>query len=144
MHGLDDGIGVGVVEAYDLDSTNDARLANISTRGFVDTGNNVMIGGFILGHGNLNVQILIRAIGPSLGKFGVPDVLADPTLELVNSNGFPVATNDNWRDTQEAEIEATGIPPTNDLESAIVRSLTPDAYTAIVRGVNDGVRCWIG
>ena len=137
VRGNNGGTGVGLVEAYDLEPAADAQLANISTRGFVDSGDNVMIGGFILGNGSANARVLIRAIGPSLTAFGVPDALADPTLELHNNNGDIIAANDDWRDTQQAEIEATGIPPSDDRESAIVQTLAPGAYTAIVRGKNN-------
>ena len=136
VSGKNGGIGVGLVEAYDLDSAAAAHLANISTRGFVDTGDNVMIGGFILGNGSGNARVLIRAIGPSLIAAGVPNALADPILELHNSNGDIIAANDDWKDTQQAEIEATGIPPSDDRESAVVRTFVPGAYTSIVRGKN--------
>jgi len=134
VRGNNGGTGVGLIEAYDLNSAVDAQLANISTRGFVESGDNVMIGGFILGSGNTNARVLIRAIGPSLTPFGVPDALTDPTLELRNNNGALLAENDDWRDTQETEIAATGIPPSDNRESAIVQALPPSAYTAIVRG----------
>jgi hypothetical protein len=137
VRGSSDGTGVGLVEAYDLTSAAGAQLANISTRGFVDSGDNVMIGGFILGNGSANARVLIRAIGPSLAVFGVPNALGDPTLELHTNNGDIIAANDNWRDTQQAEIEATGIPPSDDRESAIIGTLAPGAYTAILRGKND-------
>src|SRR5207237_608368 len=100
-------------------------------------GVNVMIGGFILGNGSTNARVLIRAIGPSLTAVGVPNALTDPTLELHDSNGAIIAANDDWRDTQQAEIEATGIPASDDRESAIARTPTPGAYTAVVRGKND-------
>jgi hypothetical protein len=125
--------GVGLVEVYDLDQTVDSKLANISTRGSVGTGNNVMIGGTII-VGSNPTRVLVRAIGPSLTQFGVPGALADPVLELHGPNGFVTITNNNWRDTQEAEIIATGISPSNNLESAILVNLPPGAYTAIVRG----------
>jgi hypothetical protein len=99
----------------------------------VQTGNNVGIGGFII-TGSVPKRVLLRAIGPSLTHFGVPGVLADPVLELRGLSGLVSVNNDNWRDGQEAEIQATGIPPTNDLESAIVLRLDPGSYTAIVRG----------
>ena len=102
----------------------------------VQTGDNVGIGGFII-TGTASKRVILRAIGPSLSQFGVPNVLADPVLELHGPTGFTTITNDNWRDTQEAEIQATGIPPTNDLESAIVVTLNPGAYTGIVRGKNN-------
>jgi hypothetical protein len=101
----------------------------------VRTGDNVGIGGFII-TGSAPKQVILRAIGPSLTHSGIVDVLADPVLELHGPAGFATIINDNWRDTQQAEIQATGIPPTNDLESAIVVTLNPGAYTAIVRGKN--------
>ena len=125
--------GVGLVEIFDLDLTVDSKLANISTRGFVQTGDNVVIGGLIV-LGQDPLRVIVRAIGPSLP---LPGALGNPTLELHDGNGALIASNDNWRTDQEAEIIATGIPPSNDLESAIVRNLTPGNYTAIVRGVNN-------
>jgi hypothetical protein len=101
----------------------------------VQTGDNVGIGGFII-TGSAPKPVLLRAIGPSLTASGVPDALADTVLELHGPEGFVTITNDNWRDTQPLAIQATGIPPTNDLESAIVATLAPEAYTAIVRGKN--------
>jgi hypothetical protein len=95
-----------------------------------------MIGGAIL-RGTAMARVLLRAIGPSLTNFGVPNALPDPTLELHDGNGALIAANDNWRTAQEAEITATGLPPSNNLESAIVRDLLPGNYTAIVRGVNN-------
>jgi len=109
------------------------QAINLSTRMHVQTGDNIGVGGFIV-TGTAPKRVIIRAIGPSLSQFNVPTPLADPVLELHGPNGFATITNDNWRDTQEAEIIATGIPPTNDLESAIVVTLDPGAYTAIVRG----------
>ncbi|HEX7518067.1 MAG TPA: hypothetical protein VF345_12390 [Chthoniobacterales bacterium] len=135
VRGKNDATGIGLFEVYDLDQTVDSKLANISTRGFVDTGDNVMIGGTII-VGNDPARVLLRAIGPSLTNFGVPNALGDPTLELHDGNGALMASNDNWRSDQEAEIIATTIPPSNDLESAILRDLAPGNYTAIVRGVN--------
>ncbi len=136
MSGKNGTMGVGLVEVYDLDQAAAAtsKLANISTRGFVDTGDNVMIGGFIVGGGNGSARVIVRAIGPSLTQFGVSGALADPTLELHDGNGLTIASNDNWKDTQQVEIEATGIPPSNDLESAIVATLPSGAYTAVVAG----------
>jgi hypothetical protein len=133
VRGVNNGTGIGVVEAYDLDRTVDSKLANISTRGFVQTGDNVLIGGLIV-LGQNPLRVIVRAIGPSLPVSGA---LGDPTLSLYDSNGVLIAFNDNWRTDQESEIIATGIPPTNDLESAIVRDLAPAAYTAIVRGANN-------
>jgi len=133
VRGANDGTGIGVVEAYDLDQTVDSKLANISTRGLVQTGDNVLIGGLIV-LGQDPLRVIVRAIGPSLPVSGA---LADPTLELRDGNGGLLAFNDNWRSDQEAEIIATTVQPPNDLESAIVRNLPPGTYTAIVRGVNN-------
>ena len=102
----------------------------------VQTGNNVGIGGFII-TGNAPKHLLLRAIGPSLTHFNVPNVLADPVLELRGPGAFATIINDNWRDTQEAEIQVTGIPPTDNFESAIAATLAPGAYTAVVRGKNN-------
>jgi len=114
------------------------QLRNISTRGFVGTGDNVLIGGFILGgNGMVNQALLFRALGPSLTAFGVPGALQDPTLQLFNSSGVVIAFNDNWRDTQQSQIQATGLAPTDDRESAIYATLPAGAYTAIVRGANN-------
>jgi PKD repeat protein len=138
LRGKNNTIGTAVVEAYDLDSTNNSRLANLSTRGFVQTGDNILIAGFITGNRNTNINVLLRAMGPSIAS-QVPSALADPILELHDSNGTTLTTNDNWQDTQKTEIEQTGIPPGDPKESAIVRSLPPGAYTAIVRGADNGV-----
>ena len=133
VRGNNDAAGIGLLEVYDLDQTSGSTLANISTRGFVDTGDNVIIGGTII-TGNAPTQVLFRAIGPSLVNFGVPNALGDPTLEIHDGNGQLIAMNNNWRDDQEDQIIATGIPPSNDLESAIVGNFTAGNYTAIVRG----------
>ncbi len=127
--------GVGLVEAYDFDTTSTAKLANIATRGFVNTGDNVMIGGFIIG-GTEPANVLVRAIGPSLIPFGVQGALQATTLELHDSNGS-VISNEGWRSTQESEIQATTIPPSNDNEAAILATLVPGNYTAVVRGKNN-------
>jgi predicted outer membrane repeat protein len=134
MRGVSNGTGIGVVEAYDLDRTVDSKLANISTRGFVQTGDNVLFAGtIVVGQGSQ--KVIIRALGPSIG---VPGALADPTLELHDGNGALLEANDNWVDSpnKQAIIDST-IPPPNNLESAIVRTLTPANYTAIVRGGNN-------
>jgi hypothetical protein len=135
VRGRNDATGVGLFEVYDLARTVDARLANISTRGLVETSDNVMIGGTIV-VGNIPAKVLLRAIGPSLANFGVPNPLLDPTLELCDGNGALIAANDNWRTDQETEIVATGLPPSNNREAAILRDLLPGSYTAIVRGFN--------
>jgi hypothetical protein len=130
--------GVGIVEAYDLDAAASSLLANISTRGFVQGGNNVMIGGFILGNGTNPANLIVRAIGPSLTQFGITGAISDPTLELRDANGALVRGNDNWKTDQQSEIQATGLQPGNDLEAAVFATLSPAAYTAIVSGKNGG------
>jgi CSLREA domain-containing protein len=129
--------GIGVVEAYDLDQAAPSKLANISTRGFVDVDENVMIAGLTVIPGNgSNAKVLVRALGPTLGDFGVPGVVADPTLDLVSSNGTVLRSNNNWRTSQQSEIQAAGLGPAHDEEAALVELLPPAAYTAIVRGNN--------
>lgn len=124
--------GVGLVELFDLDQSGLTNLANISTRGQVGTGDNVMISGFIAG-GTQSAKMLVRALGPSLTALGVSGALQDPTLELHDQNGTALG-NDDWRSTQEAEIMATGAAPGNNKESAILATLAPGSYTAVVRG----------
>jgi uncharacterized delta-60 repeat protein len=135
VRGVNDGTGVGLIEAYDLDRTVNSKLANISTRGLVQTEENVLIAGTIV-LGQAPQRVLVRAIGPSLPVVGK---LEDPVLELRNGNGTLIRSNDNWRSDQEAEIIATTIPPSNDLESALIEILPGNgaAYTAIVRGVDN-------
>ena len=138
MSGKDGATGIGVIEVYDLDQTSDSKLANIASRGFVEAGDSVMIGGLIVGgNGTEDARILLRAIGPSLGNAGIVGALQDPTLELRDNNGELVRENDNWQDAQPAEIEATTIPPTDPAESAIIATLPPGNYTAVVRGKSD-------
>jgi probable HAF family extracellular repeat protein len=129
--------GTGLVEVYDLAPAATSKLANISTRGFVGSGDEVMIGGLIIsGDTGQSAKILVRAIGPSLTDFGVAGALPDPAMELRDNNGVLVASNDNWRSDQEAEIVATNLAPSRDRESGIIKTLTAGNYTAIVRGVN--------
>ena len=110
LSGVNATAGVGLVEIYDLDLTGGSELANISTRGFVDTGANVMIGGIIIGPGGLaDSSVPLRAIGPSLANSGIQDPLLDPMLELHDAQGVTVSINDDWEDTQKDEIEATGV-----------------------------------
>lgn len=133
VNGASGGSGLGLVEVYDLDQTSDSDLANISTRGLVGTGDNVLIGGFIILGGD-SPKVVIRALGPSLPLSGA---LANPTLELHNGNGMVIASNDDWRTDQPFAISATGLQPTNDAEAAIVSTLPPGSYTAIVRGADN-------
>lgn len=131
--------GVGLVEIYDTNQAASSQLANISTRGLVQTGANVMIGGFILG-GNNNTHVVVRGIGPSLAQAGIPDFLVDPTLELHDGNGSLLVSNDNWQDdaTSASQLTALGLAPQNAAESGIYRSLPPGAFTAILAGNNGG------
>jgi hypothetical protein len=131
------------VEAFDLDTTANSRLANISTRGFVQGGNNVMIAGTIV-LGPSAQRVVIRAIGPSLTGFGVPNALPDPILELHDASGTTLETNDDWVDSPNKQaIIDSGLAPTNNSESAIIRTLPGSTagvpYTAIVKGANNGV-----
>ena len=136
VRGVQNGTGVGLVEAFDLNSGADSRLANISTRGVVLTGTNVMIGGFIAGGGTGNTKVLLRAIGPSLSDDGVSNPLPDPTLRFVTGNGTVVAENDDWQDdpAQAEQIAATGVPPEHPAESALIATIPPGDYTATVAG----------
>jgi phospholipase/lecithinase/hemolysin len=113
------------------------KAANISTRGMVGTGQNVLIAGFIIS-GNQPKKVIVRALGPTLSTLGVSGVLADPSITIFNSSKVVVASNDNWRNTQETEIAASGFAPPNDLESAIIATLAPGSYTAVVSGKNSG------
>ncbi len=135
IQGHDSGEGIGLAEVYDLDPFTDSSLANISTRGFVNHNDGAMIAGLIL-RGSETGTIVARAMGPSLLSSGIADALADPTLELRDADGALIGANDNWKEN-EAAIRATGLPPGNDLESALVRTLPPGGYTAIVRGKNN-------
>jgi hypothetical protein len=132
--------GVALVEAYDLDQGVDSKLANISTRAFVSTGDNIVIAGFTLGNGDGDDRIVVRGIGPSLTAAGVPNALADPTLELRDSNGALLSANNDWQDdpAQAAELTAAGLAPTNNLESGIAVTLSPGPYTALLAGQNNG------
>jgi hypothetical protein len=139
LTGKNGGEGVGLLEIYDVDATASARLANISTRSFVNTSDGVMIGGFILGAGIRDSSVIVRALGPSLAKAGIDEPLADPTLELRDKNGTLVRSNDNWRESQESVLQNTGIAPNDDRESAVAATLSAGNYTAIVRGKNDAI-----
>jgi hypothetical protein len=144
LAGKNGGTGVGVVEVFDLAPGANSLLGNISTRGFVDINDNVLIGGFFVGGGAAdgNARVLVRALGPSLAGFGVQDALQDPVLELHDANGATIATNNNWQtndqtqQSQQSEVEATGLAPTNSLESAIVAVVPAGPLTAIVRGTS--------
>jgi hypothetical protein len=135
--------GVALVEVYDLDQAANSKLANISTRAFVGTGDNILIAGFILGGNSGNTRIVLRGIGPSLAGFGVPNPLANPTLELRDNNGALLRANNDWQDNAappgpDPELIAAGLAPTNNLESGIAATLPPGPYTALLAGVNNG------
>jgi hypothetical protein len=145
VRGLNNTAGVALMEVYDLSPETNSTLSNISTRGFVQTGDDVMIGGFIV-EGGQSKRVIVRAIGPELTRYGVPNALANPTLELHDSNGALIASNDNWLHTviggiitadQVHDIRNSGHAPTDGRESAITADLPPGNYTAIVRGVNN-------
>src|SRR5207237_9052806 len=145
VRGVNDSTGVALAEVYDLNSNANSILGNISTRSFVQTGDNVMIGGFIV-QGTAPKRVIVRALGPELTQYGVPDVLNNPTLELHDSTGSLIASNDNWRTTiiggiittnQVRDILASGLAPADGRDSAIIAELPPGNYTAIVRGVNN-------
>ncbi|HKP03665.1 MAG TPA: hypothetical protein VJU77_09935 [Chthoniobacterales bacterium] len=138
LRGANMGTGTAVVEAYDLEQTASSKLGNISTRAFVQTGDRVLIGGLIVTGSGPEV-VVVRAIGPSLAQVGVANALADPVLELRDSNGSLRASNDNWIDAANKQaIIDSGLEPRHNLESAILTSVSPGSYTAIVRGVQNG------
>ena len=127
LKGVGQTTGIGLVEVYDNNQAVDSALANISTRGFVRTGNEVMIGGFVLGGNNLPTRIAVRALGPSLSGIGLSNVLADPTLELHNANGTIMISNDDWQSdpTAAAQLTANGLALPDPKESGIFTSLAP-------------------
>jgi hypothetical protein len=136
VSGVNNTTGVALVEVYNVTSSNSGNLTNISTRGSAQTGDSVMIGGFIvIGKGPRTV--VVRGLGPTLTQFGVAGALGDPTLELRDGNGNLLASDDNWKDAQQTEIQSTGLAPPNDLEPAILATLSPANYTAILRGKNN-------
>jgi hypothetical protein len=137
VRGFGTATGVGLVEVYDLSPDANGRLANISTRGFVENADNVMIGGFIIG-GEVGSggKVIVRGLGPSLAESGVSSAMADPTLELHDANGAVFASNNDWKDSQELDIEASGLAPSKPVESAILVTLLPGNFTAVLRGKN--------
>jgi PKD repeat protein len=139
MRGKNNSSGTGVVETYDIGLAANARLANVSSRGFVGTGDDILIGGLFAGpQAASGTRVVVRAIGPSLSDFNVPQPMQDPTLEVHNRDGDLVASNDDWQTSQKAEIEATGLQPKDSHESAIVMTdFEPGPYTAVVRGKNN-------
>jgi hypothetical protein len=141
LSGAGNTAGIGIVEIYDNDKTLDSDLANISTRGFVMPGDNVMIGGFTLGNNTTATNMVVRALGPSLTSFGLNSnsLLADPTLELHNADGTLMISNDDWATdpVSAAQLTANGLAPSDPREAAIFASLAPPGqFTAIVAGKN--------
>jgi hypothetical protein len=129
-------VGNGLVEIYDLDAGATSTLGNVSTRGFVGTGDNVLIGGLIVADGE-KPMIVVRAMGPSLTNAGIAEPLLDPVLELHDGNGELIASNDDWKDGQPEAVIATLLYPFDDRESAVVTFAAPGNYTAIIRGKDD-------
>ena len=129
--------GTGVVDAFDLSGSSPARLTNIAIRGLVQTGDNIMIAGFIVL--NAPVKVVVRAIGPSLLAFDINNALADTTLELRREDGMLIRLNDNWQTDpdQKQELESIGLEPSHDLEAALVTTIPPGQYTVELRGKND-------
>ena len=140
VRGKNNTSGVGLIEVYDLSQAVLAKLANISTRAFVGTGNDIVIAGFILGGHSGGDRIVVRGLGPSLTALGVANALADPTLELRDSNGALLVGNNDWQDNpaQAAEVTAAGLAPSSNLESGIAATLPPGLYTALLAGLNNG------
>jgi hypothetical protein len=134
--GKDEGTGLGLVEAYDLAPTAGPTVENISTRGWVGSGDDVLIGGFVVGDLE-SATVVLRALGPSLGDAGVGDPLSDPALAIYDANGSAIASNDNWQeDHSVSDIEARGLAPADDAEAATILHLPAGAYTAIVNGAD--------
>lgn len=140
LRGKNNTSGVALIEAYDLSQAVLAKLANLSTRAFVSTGDNIVIAGFVLGDQSGSDRIAVRGIGPSLTAVGVTNALADPTLELRDGNGALLTANNDWQDdpAQAAELAAAGLAPANQLESGIAATLPPGTYTALLAGHNNG------
>lgn len=136
LKGVGNTTGVGTVEVYDTNPAAASQLANISTRGFVQTGENVMIAGFMLGNTTGSDRIAVRGLGPSLASFGLSNVLADPTLELHNGNGTVMISNDDWQSdpASAAELIANGLAPSDSKESGIFTTVPPGTYTAVLEG----------
>lgn len=137
LRGNSNATGIGLVEVYDLQPGAASKLGNLSTRGPVGSGQNVMIVGTIV-TGPDSAQVMFRALGPSLAAAGIQNPMSDPMLELFDANGAKISANNNWKDTQPGVIAGAGLAPTNDLESALLADLLPGNYTAVVSGVNGG------
>jgi hypothetical protein len=139
LRGKNNTSGIALIEIYDLSQAVNAKLANISTRAFVSTGDDIVIAGFTLGGHNGGDKIVVRGLGPSLAAVGVTNALADPMLELRDGNGALLVSDNNWQDDsiQAAELTAAGLAPANPLESAIAATLPPGLYTGLLSGMNN-------
>ncbi len=142
VRGVNATVGTALLEVHDLDQSSTSLITNLSTRGVVGTNANVMIGGFIVGgglgfNGDGSSKVLVRALGPELTSFGIADALQDPKMELFDGNGNLLASNDNWKDSQQSAIQATGLAPGDDREPAILTTLIQGNWTAILRGKNN-------
>lgn len=140
LRGTNNTTGTALVEVYDVSQAVDSKLGNLSTRAFVDIDANILIAGLMVSPGGASDRVVVRGIGPSLSALGVPNTLANPTLELRNSNGSLIFSNNDWQDNpvQSLEISAAGLAPTNSLEAAILAILPPGRYTAMMFGLNNG------
>jgi hypothetical protein len=134
MTAQDRGTGVGLLELYDADPTSSTHFTNLSARGLVGAGDDVMIGGFVVRGNGGQARLMVRAVGPSLAGSGITEPLGDPRLEIRDGNGALLAENNDWRETQEAEILGTSLAPSDERESAAMISLGSGAYTAILQG----------
>ena len=132
--GANGGTGAGLLEIYDLDPVATSTLVNMSTRGLVQAGNGALIAGCAVDGGSGANNVLVRALGPSLTALGVNGALPDPILTLYDSNGNVITANDNWKDSQQAVIENTGLAPPDNREAAVYTALGSGNYTAIVTG----------
>jgi hypothetical protein len=132
--------GVALVEIYDLNQDVDSKLANLSTRAYVSTGDDIVIAGFLVSDESALDRVIVRGIGPSLTAAGIPNALANPTLELHDNQGALLIANNDWQDNlaQAAEVTAAGLAPTNPQESAIAATLPPGLYTALLAGLSNG------
>jgi hypothetical protein len=142
VHGKSGATGIGLVEVYDVSTASSSHVVNISTRGLVQTDDNRLIGGFIIGNGNADttMDVIVRALGPSLTEAGIVNALADPFLDIRDRNGNSVASNDNWKDdANAARVSESGLPPKDDVESALYLSLPGGEYTAIISGTGGGI-----
>ena len=146
VSGKGNAAGIGLVEVYDLNPEVSSKLANVSTRAFVGTGDNIVIAGVTLGRNSGNDRLAVRGLGPTLNQAGIANALSDPILELRNVNGTLLVANNDWQDdTSQADaLTAAGVAPTHELEAAIIATLPPGTYTALLAGLGSGTGRWPG